>query len=137
MTNQFVLNGTQPGYWTYAEVTCPSTQLTDEQTASGVLLGHVCNAASDAATVGGIQIWPCDTAEWCLGGPNSTCKCGHEGVHCSQCFKYWYQSSGECVPCPTINDNAESFTNHMGESGDSPTLRIRGAHRGRSEPECK
>ena len=116
VTGQFVLNGTLPGYWTYDEVRCPSTRLSDAQVAANVPLGEICNAASfDSPNLGGIQIWECDTPEFCLGGPNSTCKYGHEGVHCSQCWKYWYLSSGACIPCPTINENAESFTNHMSE----------------------
>ena len=31
------------------------------------------------------RVWACETAEACLGGADSACRAGHEGVLCASC----------------------------------------------------
>jgi len=99
------LNGTLPGYWTYAPIVCTSNDAADLR---GIAPTDTCNALP--VTEGGLEIWPCETSEWCLGGPNSTCLEGHVGVLCEECQKYWYLDNGFCAPCEEQNDNADSFS---------------------------
>ena len=55
-------------------------------TVTGVLPGHWAGAPVDETNANVTRVWLCETPEACLGGADSVCRTGHEGVLCAGCL---------------------------------------------------
>ena len=68
-------------------------------TVTGVLAGHWAGAPVDETNANVTRVWVCETPEACLGGADSRCRTGHEGVLCAGCLPGYTRSTGRlCVP---------------------------------------
>ena len=65
----------------------------------GTLPGHWASTILGEKPTNETRAWECEPREACLGGLNSTCSEGHQGVLCSGCKESHYLTSGRlCVP---------------------------------------
>ena len=68
-------------------------------TVTGVLPGHWAGAPVDETNANETRVWLCETPEACLGGADSVCRTGHEGVLCAGCLPGYTRSMARlCVP---------------------------------------
>ena len=68
-------------------------------TVTGVLPGHWAGAPVDETNANVTRVWVCETPEACLGGGDSVCRTGHEGVLCAGCRPGYTRSMARlCVP---------------------------------------
>ena len=68
-------------------------------TVTGVLPGHWAGAPVDETNANVTRVWVCETPEACLGGADSVCRTGHEGVLCAGCLPGYTRSMARlCVP---------------------------------------
>ena len=68
-------------------------------TVTGVLPGHWAGAPVDETNANVTRVWVCETPEACLGGADSVCRTGHEGVLCAGCLPGYTRSTARlCVP---------------------------------------
>ena len=68
-------------------------------TVTGVLPGHWAGAPVDETNANVTRVWACETPEACLGGADSVCRTGHEGVLCAGCLPGYTRSVARlCVP---------------------------------------
>ena len=65
----------------------------------GTLVGHWASVSLDAQPTNVTRAWECVPREACLGGLESGCRDGHEGMLCAKCNESHYLSRAKlCVP---------------------------------------
>ena len=68
-------------------------------TVTGVLVGHWAAEPVGETNANATRVWACETAAACLGGVDSVCRTGHEGVLCAGCRAGYTRSAARlCEP---------------------------------------